>query len=442
MAVASHDDLDVLRPGDADFDAVRPIAGARFAAVRPTAIARCASAAQVATAIAYARSTDLPLALRSGGHCFAGRSTGPGVVIDVRPIHAVRVEGEYAIVGAGARLGEIYDALAAHGRTFVAGCGTQVGIAGLVLGGGLGLLGRTHGLACDQLVSAEVVLADGSVVTCDAERDADLLWALRGAGGGQFGVVTTLTLRTVPEPQATVFRLAWPIEQAAELLAAWQTWSPDGPDALAASVLVNADATGARATVIGAMLASREETAAALAQLPGEPSTRRLHFGPYRAGKAWLVAADEGGGDDGDHLHMRTRFFRDALPADAIAELVDGLVRDRPRAEVRELDISPWGGAYNRVQADATAFPHRAERFLVKHSIAIAPPARPSEWLARSWAALAKWGTSSAYVNFPDPELADPGAAYHGPNLPRLRAIKARYDPDEVFSFPQSIAPG
>jgi FAD/FMN-containing dehydrogenase len=159
-------------------------------------------------------------------------------------MRAVRVEGEHAIIGAGARLGEIYDKLAAHAARSSQAAGRRSASPGLVLGGGLGLLGRTHGLASDQLVSADVVLADGSVVTCDAERDADLLWAMRGAGGGQFGVVTTLTLRTVPEPQATVFRLTWPIEQAAELLAAWQIWSPDGPDALAASLLVSTDATG------------------------------------------------------------------------------------------------------------------------------------------------------------------------------------------------------
>jgi hypothetical protein len=152
------------------------------------------------------------------------------------------------------------------------------------------------------------------------------------------------------------------------------------------------------------MIASKEETAGALAELPRKPATRRLHFGPYRAGKAWLVAADDSGGaDDGDHFYMRTRFFRDTLSADTIAELIDGLARDRPHGEARELDISPWGGAYSRVPAGATAFPHRAERLLIKHSVAFAPPASPSDWLARSWAALAEWARAARTRTSPTP---------------------------------------
>ena len=155
--------------------------------LRPQAIARCRSAADVAEALAHARRHGLAVAARSGGHCFGGRSSTEGLLVDVGPMNGVTVGDGVATIGAGARLGEVYDALDAHGLTIAGGCGPTVGIAGLTLGGGLGILGRTYGLTCDQLLGAEVVLADGRVLEVS---DGDLLWALRGAGGGRFGVVT------------------------------------------------------------------------------------------------------------------------------------------------------------------------------------------------------------------------------------------------------------
>src|SRR4051812_14072459 len=172
----------------------------RFAHITPAVTRRCASAAEVADAIAEARDRGLEIAVRSGGHCFAGRSSTTGLLIVVEPMHHVELDGHLATIGAGARLGPIYDALATRGRTIAGGCGPTVGIAGLALGGGLGILGRRYGLTCDQLTAAEVVLASGETVHCDDTEHSDLFWALRGAGGGQFGVLTSLTLRTVPAP--------------------------------------------------------------------------------------------------------------------------------------------------------------------------------------------------------------------------------------------------
>src|SRR5262249_2658738 len=177
-----------------------------------------------------------------GGHCFAGGSSTDGIVVDVGPLDGVTVEDGVATIGAGARLGAVYDTLDAHGRTIPAGCGPRVGIAGLALGGGLGILGRAHGLTSDALTGADVVLADGSVVSTDAERDADLFWALRGAGAGGFGIVIALRFRTLAAPAATRLRAAWPAAAAADVLGAWQARSPDAPDAMAASLLVSAPA--------------------------------------------------------------------------------------------------------------------------------------------------------------------------------------------------------
>ena len=193
----------------------------------------CRTPQDVVEAIAFARRSGIEVAVRSGGHDFAGRSSGPGIVLDLTPMHSLEVSNGLATVGPGFRLGDLYAALAQHEVTIPGGCGATVGIGGQALGGGLGLLGRSRGLTSDQLVAAEVVLADGRVVV-RRQRHEDLFWALRGAGAQGLGVVTRLTLRTVAEPAATSFHLKWPYELASAQIAAWQEWSPTGPDELAA----------------------------------------------------------------------------------------------------------------------------------------------------------------------------------------------------------------
>ncbi|SDS94962.1 FAD-binding oxidoreductase [Jiangella sp. DSM 45060] len=412
---------------------------------RPLAVVGCRSAADVAGAIDLARRHGVPAVPRSGGHCFAGRSWTSGVVIDVRPMRTVTAAGDRVTVGAGVRLGELYAELARHGMTLPAGCGPTVGIAGLTLGGGFGILGRRYGLTADRLTAARVVLADGRVVDCDEERHADLFWALRGAGGGQFGVVTELTFRAVPEPEVTAFHLAWPVAEAAAVLAAWQEWSPDGPDELAASLLLVGGPDPGRppvANVFGTLLGGEPETAALLARFIARvgtpPATQAVATRPYAATKQHLAELGARmAGPATEHRPLsRSEYVARSLPEEAVAALVDGLARDRVAGETRELDVSPWGGAYTRVPVDATAFAHREARFLVKHAVTGPDPAG---WLDRSWAAAHPWGTGGVYPNFPDPRLDDPLGAYHGPNLARLRQVKAAYDPGGFFDFPQSI---
>jgi FAD/FMN-containing dehydrogenase len=380
----------------------------RFAHITPAETRPCRNAAEVAEAIAEARRTARKLAVRSGGHCFAGRSSTTGLLIDVGPMNDIALSGETATIGAGATLGNVYDALAEHGRTIAAGCGPEVGIAGLALGGGLGVLGRRYGLTCDQMLAAEVVLADGRVVTADDDEHQDLFWALRGSGGGQFGVVTKLTMKTVEAPPSIeCFRLTYPRERAAELIADWQEWAPDAPDELAASLIVHPDAVH----LFGAgPLPDREAQ-----------TTERVEL-PYRQAKQWL--AENGPAGAPDQHDSKSTFFRHSLPTSAVQALAD--------QQPGELDFSPWGGAYNRKRADETAFAHRDERFLLKLT-------GPGEWLQRAWEIVHPHGSGGVYPNFPDPQLEDALTAYHGGNLQRLQAVKAAYDRDNVFHFPQSL---
>jgi len=229
---------EVVLPGSPRYDEVRRPQIPRFHDVRPQAVVLCRTPEDVAEAIAFARRWGIELAVRSGGHDFAGRSTGRGLVLDLSLMNSLEVSDGLATVGPGVRLGDLYAALARHEVTMPAGCGATVGVGGQALGGGLGLLGRGHGLMSDQVVAAQVVLADGQVVECDEQRHDDLFWALRGAGSVGLGVVTYLTLRTLPEPAATAFHLTWAYERAAALIGAWQEWSPTGRDELAASLLV------------------------------------------------------------------------------------------------------------------------------------------------------------------------------------------------------------
>src|SRR5829696_6237017 len=220
---------DVVLPGSPGYESARKLAIARFHHVRPQAVVRCAIPADVSETISFARRIGLRTAARSGGHCFAGRSSTEGIVVDVTTMRSVSVSGGVATVGAGARLGEVYDTLAQYGLTIPGVCGPSVGISGLALGGGLGILGRKHGLTSDHLLGLQIVLADGRVVMCDEQHDEELFWALRGAGGGSFGVVTSLIFNTLPAPAATGFHLLWPHTHTAALISAWQAWAPAAP---------------------------------------------------------------------------------------------------------------------------------------------------------------------------------------------------------------------
>jgi FAD/FMN-containing dehydrogenase len=454
----------VIHPESPEYESVRRPAWAQYENVRPEAVVRCRTPTDVAESLAVARRLDLEVAPRGGGHCLAGRSATGGLVIDLSAMSSVGESEGIAMVGAGARLGEIDDRLATHALAIPAGSCPAVGIAGLTLGGGLGILGRTYGLTSDQLVQAQVVLADGRVVDCDERREEGLFWALRGAGAGQFGVVTSFWFRTVPAPDMTCFRLLWPLAKAADLLEVWQSWAPSAPDELAASLLLNLHADPERpptATLFGSSLGAKDETERLLEELvvgAGEdPASTSIEHLQYTAAKRYLWEHAPGAEPHGEGLagdeprpalaFIKSEFFRRELPREAIAALVDHLAALRAPGQARELDFTPWGGAYTRLARDATAFPHRQERFLLKHAVSLDTGTSTErqdaarDWLTRSWELVHPWGSAGVFPNFADPGLTDLATAYYGANRSRLVRIKAEYDADNLFRSPTHETP-
>jgi FAD/FMN-containing dehydrogenase len=413
--------LELFSPGSPGYEAIRRPVNPAYQGVRPRHVVQCRSVSDVVEAIRYAAATGDRIVPRGGGHCFAGRSSTDGIVLDLSGLDGIRT----AEIGAGARLAQVYEALHAYGRTLPAGCGPTVGIAGLTLGGGIGLLGRKHGLTCDRLVGAQVVLADGSVVDCDDDHEPDLFWALRGAGGGQFGVVTSLRFDTIPEPMTTRIEAHW--SDIEELVEAWQAWAPDAPDDITVNLtLVSEPGAPVRATLFGAATLDEGPTRELLRGLTDRAGVELRAGLPYHQLKRTFADPRELSA-----TRMRSEFFSHSLSDRTLASLLTQL--DAPGGR-REITFTAMGGAYNRVAEDATAFAHRGERFLLEH---IADPADP--WVDDSWATAHADGSGRVYPNFPDPALDDWAMAYHAGNYARLTAVKNAYDPHRFFDFPQAI---
>jgi FAD/FMN-containing dehydrogenase len=438
---------EVLEPGEPGYEAARKPAIAQFWRVRPQAVIRCASVEDVVRTLGFARESGVHVVPRGGGHCFAGRSSTDGIVLDMTPLRSISLSpAGMATIGAGARLADVYDALHEHGLTLPAGCGPSVGITGLTLGGGLGILGRRYGLTCDRLLGAQVVLTDGRVVDCDANHDPELFWALRGAGGGQFGVVTSLAFDPVPEPDTTRFALAWSSADAPAVIAAWQDWAPNAPDDLSANLKLVAADGPVQVIMFGAMLGTQADTAAQIAHVVGRvgthPQSETWAGLPYSELKRSLLGIGSAGeAEEPGRIVSRSEFFRQSLPATAVSELLDVFTRDRSPGERRELNFTPLGGAYNRVLADDTAFVHRSERFLLEHAAVHRESGKhaATQWARRSWAVVHPWGSGRVYQNFPDPDVTNWTEAYHGSNYARLARAKRVYDPDRLLHFRQAI---
>jgi FAD/FMN-containing dehydrogenase len=456
---------DVVTQASPLYERARRLYSPRFDGIHPEAIVFCETVGDVVHTIRWARRYRVHLVPRSGGHSYAGYSTTTGVVLDVSRLNRVRVEGRRAVVGAGTLLVDVYAALAAHGLMIPAGTGPSVGIAGLTLGGGHGYAVRKLGLTCDALEGLTIVTAANEVLRCDARRHADLFWACRGGGGGNFGVVTSFTFRATPVGEVATYVVEWPWEQAHEVVAAWQAFAPSAPDEL--SLDLNLTATDPRPgsrlhlTSAGQYLGSQAGLEAALRPLLRVGSPTRvsiqsrtfleavLHFaGCDRETVAQCHRADKvpHGTVQRGTWKAKSDYVKRPLPRAAVETMVRAL-------EARQADpalghgtilLDAYGGAVARVPKAATAFVHRDALFSAQY-LAYWPEgdaaraAANLQWMRDLYASLRPYVSGEAYVNYIDPELSHWQRAYYGANYPRLRRVKRRYDPGSFFRFAQSI---
>ena len=263
----------VLTPGQATYDTARLVFDSLYDSVHPLAVVQPLDAKDVSQVVQWAHKTGVHIVAKSGGHSYGGYSTTPGVVVDLSKLASVRVVANQAVVGPAARLGNIYNTLGAHGLAIPAGTCPSVGIGGHALGGGFGLASRAWGLASDNLVSLQIVTADGQILVADKTHHSDLYWACRGGGGGNFGIVTRLTFRTHPVTQGSYFIATWPWAQVEQVLASFLAWAPHAPDALGSLCRLAAGPGGPSVQVFGQFLGSETDLKAALATL-GPPATK------------------------------------------------------------------------------------------------------------------------------------------------------------------------
>jgi FAD/FMN-containing dehydrogenase len=433
----------LVRPGDAGYHELRRLWNGMIDK-RPAAIARCAGAGDVARALRAARELGLAVAVRGGGHSIAGQSAcDAGLMIDLSPMKAITVDParRVATAGAGVLLGELDAATQAHGLATTLGVNSDTGIAGLTLGGGIGRLGRSHGLACDNLLSAEVVLADGRIVGASERENADLFWGLRG-GGGNFGVVTRFTYRLHPlGPAVLGGMLVWDWASAPEamrLYARFCRQAPDGVDALGV-LLTGPD--GRPVFAVSAFFAGSigdgEAVLAPIRHAAPRPAQDAVAPCAYTA----LQASADGLFPRGRRYWWKSHFL-DALEDSAIDTLVDWFARVPSPMTVIGLQL--FGGAVARVPVNATAFAHRSAAWDCIPIGIWEDPAQDEAniaWVRGLWQAMRGFATGGVYVNSLGDEGEERIRAAYGPNYARLVALKAEYDPDNVFRANQNIQP-
>lgn len=426
----------------------------RFEGRRPDAVVQVRDTADVAAAVRWANRFDVRLVARSGGHSYAGWcTTGDGVVLDLSRLRGIRVNRGRATVGPAAQLIDVQRALTRRGVTVPSGSCPSVGIGGLALGGGHGLAGRRFGLTSDNLVAARVVTADGRVRHVDARTNEDLFWACRGGGGGNFGIVTSLTLRTHRAAGAAYFFVSWPWSQAGEAIAAWQRFAPHAPPALTS--ILSLGTTGAGTPRVSA-LGQYFGDVAALRRLV-RPLTRVAGASLSTGSSSYFTMVLRWAGclDGGlPECHRSTRsafyaksdYFDEPAGPRGRARMIDWIERRQrtPSLGSGALLLDAYGGALNRPAAGATAFVHRDMLFSLQYLAYFggAAAGRASRrWINGAWHALRPHASGEAYQNYIDPDLARWQRAYYGDNLERLREIKKQVDPDFRFRFPQAIPP-
>ncbi|MFF2521014.1 FAD-binding oxidoreductase [Streptomyces liangshanensis] len=424
------------------FEATRRIWNAAVDS-RPAVVVHARGARDVRAAVTAAREHGVPLAVRGGGHDWAGRGLRHGgLVIDLTRMRQVTVDTtlETATLGGGATAADVVDACAPAGLVPVTGTVGTVGMAGLTLGGGYGLLGGRFGMAADNLLGAEMVLADGRLVTVDAEHEPELFWAIRG-GGGNFGVVTSLRVRLHAVGRVLAGMVGYGGQEAASVLSGLREIQAEAPDELTVQAVFLTGPDGDPALfLVPAWCGATAAGEAAVARLSrlGTPFMSQVGPMPY---SDLLHLNDAQGEVTGRHYAARTRTLTALTP-----EVIDTLVHaSRTKTTpMSGIPVHHFHGAAARVPVDATAFPTRRDHVMAEIVAVWEPddaPAPHRAWADATAEALAGEALPGGYVNMLGPLAHDQIAYAYGPNTDRLLAAKAHFDPDAVFSATPLPAP-
>ncbi len=443
----------VLTPGDAGYDDARAIWNGLIDR-RPALIVQCTGAADVVDAVNFAREHDLLLSIKGGGHNVAGNAVNDGgLVIDLSQMRGVHVDPSTRTVRAegGALWGDCDRETQLHGLAVPGGVVSTTGVAGLTLHGGVGHLRRKHGLSIDNLLSVDIVTADGQLRRASATENEDLFWAVRGAGSN-FGVVTSFEFQAHPVgPMVTVGAIFYPLDGARTVLPAWRDYMASAPEELSSIAICWSvpahepfppELHGTPVLVVAAVYSGSLEDGETVIQPLRELAEPVIDLsGPW----PWLGL--QSGFDalfpKGGLYYWKSRALAELSEA-AIDEIADWAER-RPTPET---DIVIWhhGGAMSRADDTATAYGGRDAPFLVTGEASWTDPAQNDEaiaWGREFWAAMGKHSTGGIYLNFPGlgEEKEELVKAGHGANYDRLVTLKTKYDPDNLFRMNLNITP-
>ena len=444
---------DLVLPGDPSYEQERLPFNRRYDDIYPAGIALCANVGDVQESILWARDFHIPVVARSGGHSYGGYSTTPGLIIDLSNLKRIEVNDKQGTVSirAGARNADIYSGLEPHGVAVPAGRCPTVGISGLVLGGGFGFSSRKLGLMSDTLVETEIITADGRKLICNEDENADLFWACRGGGGGNFGINTSFTFTTFPVGNVAIYQVAWAWDDAADVIVALQEIVQDAPDELSLRVGLGAVGPFPRAgkrsaaiSIIGQYFGPKEELVELLDPVlsVATPTAVLIEDRTFWEAKDFLFNTTPK-----DFFTEKSHYVIEPLSDRAIATLLKWIERwpGSLNSDGGGAAMFAWGGAMNRVPAEATAFSHRDALFLL--ALGTSWEAEDSRkavnanlrWIQEFSDAMQPYVSDQAYQNFIDPALKNWQQAYYGANFERLVEVKRTYDPDDVFHFAQSI---
>jgi FAD/FMN-containing dehydrogenase len=432
----------LILPGDAAYDEARRVWNGMVDR-RPALIVRCAGAADVLNAVRFGREHDLLTSVRGGGHNIAGKSVcDGGFMIDLSRMRSVQVDpiGRTARVEGGATLRDLDHETQAFGLATTAGVVTHTGVAGLTLGGGIGRMGRKHGLACDNLLSAHLVTADGQFLRASEKENGDLFWGIRG-GGGNFGIVTSFEFRLHPVgPVVLGGKVVHPLARAREALTFYAEFSRKAPDELSGDAILLTTTEGERVVAISACyigpLEEGERVLRPLRQV-GQPLIDDIGPVPY----ARLQAEGDAFFPTGFHHYWKTHFLTDISEGAIDVVLRHFAEVPSPRSIVV---FQQYGGAVGRVPPGATAFRHREAQYDFLPTAIWSDPAESEAnvaWVRGLWEAMKPFATGGEYMNNLGEEGEDRVRAAYGANYERLVALKNKYDPTNFFRLNANVRP-